>query len=296
VQSTLTQPSDIRSFFMVKPNFIVIGAMKCATSTVCAYLEDHPDVFMVSNGEPNFFSHDANWAKGPEWYGHFFKSRGDKALCGEGSNDYTHDAIYPNSAERMAKLYPDAKLIYMVRHPVQRIVASWIQKRVDQRDQVSPTLDRAISEMPDVFVDESLYWRQISRYRAHFPDGRIFIGFMEDLKSDAPAFMARLCAFLEIAPTEALKRPHMNPSTGKRAPSELYSAVRRLPGVKALVGLVPTGPKTWLRETFFSKKLDDLPSFSPTTLARLEAQLAPDTAALLVHCNKPAEHWRFETI
>jgi hypothetical protein len=281
---------------MTKPDFLVIGAMKCATSTICAYLEDHEAVFMVPNADPNFFSHDDNWAKGPDWYDRFFEGRGAEKLCGEGSNHYAHAVIYPGSAVRIHDFCPDAKLIYIARHPVQRIVASWIQKRANQGDAVPPTLDRAVLEAPDHFIDESLYWRQLSQYRPHFPDDRIFIGFMEDLKADGPAFMARLCAFLEIAPTEALERPHMNPSAGKRVPSELYTAIRRLPGVKALVQLMPKGLRQWLKRQVFSKKLDDRPTFSPEVLARLEAELAPDAAVFLAHCGKPANFWRFETL
>jgi hypothetical protein len=72
--------------------------------------------------------------------------------------------------------------------------------------------------------------------------------------------------------------------------------VRRLPGVKALVRLVPTGPKTWLRQRFFSRKLDAPPAFSPQVLARLETELAPDAVALLTHCGKSTDFWRFETV
>jgi hypothetical protein len=245
--------------------------------------------------EPNFFSNDENWAKGADWYDRFFDGRAGKNLCGEGSNDYAFNAMHPHSAERIAEHCPNVKLIYIVRHPVQRIIASWIQKRENQGDKVAPTLDRAMVEQPDLFIDQSLYWRQLSRYRAHFLDDRIFIGFMEDLKADAPAFMARLCTFLDIAPTEVLERPHMNPSAGKRVPSELYTAVRRIPGVKALARLAPKGPKQWLRSRFFSKKLDARPAFSPQVLAWIEAELAPDAATFLAHCGKPADHWRFET-
>ena len=70
------------------PTFLVIGAMKCATSTVCAYLEDHPDVFMVPRIEPNHFSRDGNWAKGMAYYAPFFRGAETYAERGEGSNDY----------------------------------------------------------------------------------------------------------------------------------------------------------------------------------------------------------------
>ena len=47
----------------MQPDFIVIGAMKCGTSTVCGYLEDHPDVFIAPQAEPNFFAHDAQYVR-----------------------------------------------------------------------------------------------------------------------------------------------------------------------------------------------------------------------------------------
>ena len=56
----------------MQPDFIVIGAMKCGSSTVCAYLEDHPDIFMVPRAEPKFFSHDENFARGTDWYESLF--------------------------------------------------------------------------------------------------------------------------------------------------------------------------------------------------------------------------------
>jgi hypothetical protein len=275
---------------MTRPDFLVIGAMKCATSSLCGYLERHPDVFMVRRAEPNFFSHDANWARGPEWYAQFFAGRGTQALCGEGSNEYTMEALHPRSAERMRAFCPEVKLIYLVRDPVERIVASWIQKRTDQRDAIPPTLDRAVAEMPDHFINESLYWRQIGRYRDHFPDEQILIGFMEDLMADRAAFMARIGTFLGIAP-EAGEIRHANPSSAKRVPSPLYSAVRRMPGVKSAVRLFPNKPKVWLRRTLFSTPASNRPQFSPDTLARLEAMLAEDSAALLRHCGKPADFW-----
>jgi hypothetical protein len=106
----------------------------------------------------------------------------------------------------------------------------------------------------------------------------------------------RVSIFLDIAPTETLERPHVNPSAGKRVPSEAYTAVRRLPGIKAFARLMPKGPKQWLRARFFSKKLNERPTFSPRVLARIEAELAPDAAALLSHCGKPADFWQFETV
>lgn len=276
---------------MVKPDFVMIGAMKCATSTVSAYLEDHPDVFVSPGAEPNFFSDDANWAKGPDWYAEFFRDRADERLCGENSNDYASCLEHPLAAERMHAYCPDAKIILMVRHPVARIMSAWVQNRIDHGDAVPPTLERAIAEMPDRFVGQSLYWQALSSYRAHFPDDRIFIGFMEDMQADQPAFMARLCDFLGVPPAPEIKRGHVNPSQGKRLPGKGYSTLRRVPGAKALARLLPRDIKRRIKDRLLSRKLDDKPRMSPQVRADLEALLREDSAALLRHCGKPADFW-----
>jgi hypothetical protein len=277
-----------------RPDFLVIGAMKAATSTVCAYFEDHPDTFMVPRAEPNFFSHDDNWAKGPAWYASHFAARQGERLCGEGSNDYASADRFPHTVERMAATCPEVRLIYMVRHPLDRIASAWVQLRASGRRGVTPpTLDEAVSRKPEVFLDQSLYWKQLSRYREHFPDDRIFVGFMEDMQADQPAFFARLCAFLGLEPAPTIKRQHANVSAGKPLPSPLYDRLRGLPGLtRAANALIPAQAKEWVVQRVLSRPLEAKPAFSPAVRARLLEVIRPDAAALLAHCGKPADHWK----
>ncbi|MEE4381941.1 MAG: sulfotransferase domain-containing protein [Pseudomonadales bacterium] len=276
---------------MSKPDFVVIGAMKCATSTVCAYLEDHPDVFMPRNCEPRFFSDDGNWARGTEWYESLFRERREEAVCGEGSNDYTAHALHPHAAERMAAYGPELKLIYMVRHPVDRALSAWVQNRVDSGDAFPPTFREAIEEMPDRYVDQSLYWEQLSHYRTHFPDTQILIGFMEDMKRDQQGFFDALCRFLGVTPAVEAARPHQNPSAGKRVPSPLYSRVQALPFIDMLKAAVPEGLRKRVRDRVLSTPSSEAMQIPPETRARVEAQVRDDARALLRHCGKPLDYW-----
>lgn len=277
------------------PDFIVIGAMKCGTSTVCAYLEDHPDIFMLPRAEPNFFSDDKNFARGTDWYESHFAEQDCAQLRGEGSNDYASGQMFPHSASRMAAYKSDLKLIYIVRHPVERIVSAWIQNRGDMGDKIPPTLDRAVHKMPDLYLGQSLYWQNLSRYRNFFPDSQIFIGFMDDLKSEPDAFFARLCDFLGVPPSPRIKRAHLNPSSGKTVPSRTYSMVNGLPLMSTLKPLLPQNLRRRFRDRFLTQKIvqDKLPDFSAATHDWLRQQLAQDSAAFLAHCGKPADYWRF---
>lgn len=277
----------------MQPDFIVIGAMKCGTSTVCAYLEDHPDIFMVPKAEPKFFSHDENFARGTEWYESFFAGQEGARLRGEGSNAYASGQMFPHSATRMAAYKPELKLIYVVRHPIDRIVSSWIQNRVDMGDKFPSSLDRAVREMPERYQGESLYWQNLSRYRALFPDNQIFVGFMEDLKSDPEAFFAAICGFLGIEPTAQIRRNHVNPSLGKTMPSKAYSVLNGMPLMRAVKSLLPRKVLHGVRDRFLTQEIvkSSLPDFSPDTRDWLRRQLAPDSAAFLSHCGKPEGYW-----
>ena len=276
------------------PDFIVIGAMKCGSSTVCAYLEDHPDVFMLPRAEPNFFSHDDNFARGPAWYESLFAGQEGARLRGEGSNAYASGQMFPHSATRMAAYRPDLKLIYVVRHPIERIVSAWIQNRRNMGDRIAATLDRAPREMPERYLGESLYWQNLSRYRALFADQQIHIGFMEDLKTDPEAFFAALCRFLDLEPAPRIRRGHVNPTAGKTILSAGYSTLNGLPLMKALKARLPPGLRHGFRDRFLTRRIadDSRPEFRPQTLAWLRAELAPDSAAFLAHCGKPEDYWR----
>ncbi len=252
----------------MKIDFLVIGVMKCATSTVCAYLEDHPYVFMVPRCEPNFFSHDENYVKGIDWYADHFRDRGYAKICGEGSNAYAAGEMYPDTVARIAVHNPGVKIIYMARHPIDRIISAWIQIRVDHGDSAPNTPDRAVVERPEFFIDPSLYWKNISRYRAAFPDSQIFVGFMEDLQRDPLAFFIRLTDFLGIARNPVVKRGHVNPSAGKPIPRQFYSAINHLPFIAQIKQFTPAPVRDFVKEKILSRPASKELDFSPKVRAR----------------------------
>lgn len=287
-------PSWNASDMIVRPDFLVIGAMKAATSTVCAYLEDHPDVFMVEKGEPEFFSRDDCWARGPGWYAEKFAGRTTERLCGEGSNSYSFAAHYPHAADRIAACLPDARLIFTVRHPIERAASAWVQRRTNGRDAVPATLDAALIDRPDLFLDQSLYWAQLQRYRAHFPDERILVCFMEDLRTDRAGFFAQICAFLGIPPAPEIARPHANPTAGKRIASPAYTLLNRNPAIRLASRLVPKSLRDVVVDQVLSRRMAGLPQPSPTVARRTAELVRDDATALLAYCGRPADFWKLD--
>lgn len=111
------------------PDFLIIGAMKSGTSTVTAFLEDHPETYVPPYFEPEFFALDEVWAQGAAWYEAHFDPGADFKLRGENSNVYSNATIAPQTAERIASLYPDIKLIYILREPISRTRSAWYELR-----------------------------------------------------------------------------------------------------------------------------------------------------------------------
>ena len=88
------------------PDFIVMGAMKSATSTLHEQLSEQEGFFMTEEKEPNFFSNDEIYAKGLEWYASLFANAAPGDLCGESSTHYTKLPTYPHTVARMRAALP----------------------------------------------------------------------------------------------------------------------------------------------------------------------------------------------
>ena len=79
------------------PDLIIIGAMKCATSTLHDQLARQPGLFMSVPKEPNFFSDDAQYARGFAWYTSLFADARPGTIRGESSTHYTKLPTLPNT-------------------------------------------------------------------------------------------------------------------------------------------------------------------------------------------------------
>ncbi len=101
------------------PDFIVIGAAKSGTTTLHEWLHRQPEVYCSVLKEPRFFSRD--WGKGIDWYAGLFAGAATDQLIGEASTNYTDTNFSELAAERMSATIPCARLVYLLRHPVERL-------------------------------------------------------------------------------------------------------------------------------------------------------------------------------
>ena len=269
------------------PNFVVIGAQKSGTSTLCLVLKEHPDVFFCDPKEPHFFSLDDAYARGIDWYASLFADVTTQTAVGEGSTSYTMEAVRPHAAERLAAALPDARLIYIVRNPIARIESAWKHLRIKGRTR--DDLPRALGRFPTL-LDTSLYWKQIQRYRRHFDDDRIHVLFFEDFLADPEAELRRCCTFLDIDPAAPMgdARKPRNVSHGREVETRLGRALRRIPRPKGFTTPRPVRP---LVERIRFSRFTAQPRWTKQARAHVLGQLEPDARQFLEFYGKPADYW-----
>lgn len=175
------------------PDFVIIGAMKCATSTLHSQLEAQPGFCMSRPKEPNFFSDADQWARGIDWYRGLFADAAPGDLCGESSTHYTKLPTLPDALPRLKAHMPDAKLIYVMRHPVDRLVShyshGWLERSIDG------PIDEAVERHREL-IDYGRYAMQIAPWLDAFGSDAVLPVFFERLTRQPQAELERVCQFL----------------------------------------------------------------------------------------------------
>jgi hypothetical protein len=201
----------------VLPDLIVIGAQKCGTTSLHHYLDAHPEVAMSQPKELDFFIGRDGWARGRAWYEEHFKSS-PAAIRGESSPSYTNYPRYRCVPERIAQMVPDARLIYVVRDPIARIVSNYIHSYAN--GETRRGIDAELGDLRNSdYVGQSLYFTQLRRYLRVFPAERILVIAQEDLLNDRLGTLRRVFAFLGVAEdfvSPRFDREH-HPSATKQA-------------------------------------------------------------------------------
>ncbi|WP_082348901.1 MULTISPECIES: sulfotransferase domain-containing protein [Planktothricoides] len=176
-----------------RPHFIIIGAMKCATSSLHKQLALPPGIFMSELKEPNFFSNDEQYAQGIEWDQSHLAAADTHDLFGESSTHYTKLPTYPQIITRLQKHLPDVKLIYVMRHLIDRRVSQYIQEWSECR--ISVEINQAIYNHPEL-IDYSRYSFQIKSYFEAFGQDRVLPVFFERLFYQPQTELERICQFI----------------------------------------------------------------------------------------------------
>ena len=203
---------------MRMPDFFIVGAPKCGTTALASYLHGHPQLFLAPVKEPNYFCFDAPALRvidRLETYGRLFAPARPDQLCGEASTAY----LFSNEAvPAILASNPAAKIIVMVRNPLEMVLSHHSQKLYNFEENISDfetawrlSAERGKGRMVAAncraprYLDYRAIGRlgeQVSRLKQLVPEHQLHAIVFDDLRADPGAVYRDTLAFLGVTARE----------------------------------------------------------------------------------------------
>ncbi|NNC83466.1 MAG: sulfotransferase family 2 domain-containing protein [Flavobacteriales bacterium] len=270
-----------------KVDFMIIGAQKCATSTLFRILDKHPLLNGSSNKEPHFFSNTEDWESGLQDYHSLFNFQPGH-LTFEGSTTYTFAPHRnPHIWDDTYSYNPEMKFIYMVRNPADRLVSAYMHAY--ERGYTDTDLVTAIQNEP-YFMDVTRYQMQVRPYMDRFGKDRVLLIEFEDFNQHRGEVLESVAGFLGVDSDgfNDWDAEYDNPSIGGQKPNVAFDQARWWHRVVERIS-----PKLWQRLTDNSSRaFDQKPVFPADTLKHILLELEPDIQFLEKELNKDLHQWR----
>jgi hypothetical protein len=259
------------------PHFIIIGAMKSATTSLQEQLEQQPGIFMSEPKEPNFFSDEEQYRKGLPWYQSLFLEAPGDALLGEASTHYTKLPTYPLTVQRLHEHLPEARLVYVMRHPVDRLISHYMHEW--SMGNLDCEINSAIALCPEM-VAYGQYAMQLEPFFKTYGRHAVLPVFFDRLIQEPEIELQRVCQFIGYR-----AQPQW---VSDLKPSNVSSQrLRRLPGEDMLVrsglatsirrALIPKSWREWVKTRLIMRQR---PHLNPKTLGDLENTFNKDLETL----------------
>lgn len=202
------------------PNFFIVGAAKAGTSSLDRYLSQHPQIYIPPKKEAHYFSipdfplrftgpgddgMNEFTIRDKETYTSLFTPAENHLAVGESSVFYLY---YPGTAERIYQEVPAAKIIIVLRNPVDRAFSAYMHLIRDERETLTfeasleqePARRNAHFEPMWLYKALGLYASQVERYLATFGHQQVKVVLFEEFVRNPQATLEELFAFLQVDP------------------------------------------------------------------------------------------------
>ena len=205
------------------PNFIIIGCQRCGTTSLYTYLAQHPQILTPIKKEMDFFSW--HFDRGIDWYlAHFppMPPR-EQFLTGEASPSYFDSREAP---ERLYSVFPEAKLIVLLRNPVDRAISqfyrltglNWEARSLDrvisdEIERLNQNPEYIIGEEPGNYLARGRYIEFIKNWRNYFPREQFLILKSEDFYAGAAGTVQQVLEFLDLPEYQLSEYQNANPGS-----------------------------------------------------------------------------------
>ncbi len=284
------------------PDFLIIGAAKSGTTTLYKYLSRHPQIYMSLVKEPQFFAVDDKYVQGLEWYGSLFSEALPHQICGEASTDYTKYPRYPETAARIAQTIPNVKMIYLMRHPVDRAYSYYVH--LNRNSKIEETFEEHLSRTSFCF-DGSNYMMQIKQYLSFFSRESFLFLLMEELINYPRITLDKVCVFLgidnniELSQEENIIANSYQNFFRDTIRGKITTPLKEIPGVAQIANLLPQKGRDWiykniLKNSFYGQQIQKQHQpllMKPETRQMLIEKFLPLNNELAQFLDQDLSHW-----
>lgn len=306
----MTAPNDARPC-------LIVGAPKSGTTSLFRYVSQHPAVCGSRDKESRFFEFGGPERIG-EWWERQFSHRDGEDVLLEAS---PYNLFVPYVPERIAEAIPDARIIAILRHPVERAHSDWwmfYTRQLDEREfpeaiqrnhqrvQNAPLAEsrnpeslwktnyEAIHERRTLelrpYLECGHYAQQLQRYREHFPDDRIKVLFLDDLNQDPPSTVRTVWDWLGLDTEAPLRDTEAHNAAFRQMPEPMLAAIRVANRLR-IPTLLPDRVKGWIRNLLSG---GSRPAMEPETRAWLEEYYQPHNERLRSLLDRGVPDWLAE--
>lgn len=272
-------------------DFMIIGAQKCGTTTLAEQLGTHPQICFCQTKEPCYFNQATDWRAGLAAYHSLYKPLPGQ-LCGEASTTYTFLPEWAETHKRLFEYNPQLKLLYIMRHPVERVISNYAHRLV--RSTVHATPAQAVFADP-VYLNRSRYGVQLRPYFQLFGREQMKLLVFEEYITDPVTHLQEIADFLGIqrdgfadkigqtrTANKSVGEYYLNPTAEKLKQNGLLQlATKPLP---------PTLRQ--LAKRYLGKRLEEKPTFEPELKQMIWRFLEDDVALVEELLGRRLINWR----
>lgn len=292
------------------PNFLMVGTAKAATTSIHAYLNQHPDVFMSEKKEPCFFSFydelspqftdsiPVDYVHSLSAYLALFEQAMDYKIRGESSTPYLF--FYDKTIENIKKIIPNyrsVKILIMLRNPVDRAYSQYMMRVRDVFEDLSfeealraeKTRIEAHAHFDSFYVERGFYYKQVKAYLENFDQVKVL--FYEDFKADPQGVLTEILDFLEVDRVVLQTSKRENVSGVPRLKFMSQLVLSRSKVKKKLANLLPYTLKAPLLNAYRKLNFKQPPAMKPETREQLKALYREDVMKLEKLLHKDLSNW-----
>lgn len=265
------------------PTFLIIGAARSGTTSLTRYLDAHPQVYMCQPKEPRFF--DKHYDRGLDWYRSLFSHATTETELGEATPTYMYNE---QAIPRLAEAIPNARLVAILRNPVDRAYSNYWLLRSLKRESMSFAeairadhvhADRA-SPGQRTYLDRGRYLRQLQHVSHYYPRESLHVLLFEDLRDRPRETFRELCRFIGVDDDfqPPLLGRRVNPHVTIHS-VRLRNSTRSLPSsLRNLIGRFNARPASY-------------PPMEPALRAELQRLFEAENAALATWLGRDLSVW-----